>query len=97
MKDVEDVRLPPRPQPTLEEKFFRLAVEKGLTKKQKEAWDLYNFDKSTFDEIAKALKISRRSARDRIEGAEYSIKMWCEANMHIYDLIKSQQQEEDSL
>jgi DNA-directed RNA polymerase specialized sigma24 family protein len=83
--------------PTIAETMFRMAVEKALTVKQREAWELFNYDRMTEEEIARKLRISRRSTRSRLDGAKYSIKMWCEANMHIYDLIKSQQQEESDL
>ncbi len=78
--------------PTVEQLFIAMAV-KHLTKKQKQVWELHQFDRLTQDEIATRLGKARTTVLTQIHQAERRIKKWCANHMKTYEMLKEKQKE----
>lgn len=73
--------------PTTAELFIAMAV-KHLTKKQKQVWELHQYDRLTQDEIATKLHKARTTIETQIHQCETRIKKWCLGHMETYELLK---------
>lgn len=80
--------------PTTEQIMVRQAI-KYLTPKQRQVWDLYNYDRLTQDEIAHRLGKKRTTIETQIRQCEARIIKWCTANMEAYKLIKQEVEGDD--
>ena len=78
--------------PTVEQLFIAMAV-KHLTKKQKQVWELHQFDRLTQDEIATKLGKARTTVLTQIRQAEARIKRWCVAHVKVYEVLKARQRD----
>lgn len=79
--------------PKPEQVMIRQAV-RYLTPKQREVWNLYNYDKLTQDEIAQKLGKKRTTIETQVHQCEARIVKWCKMNMETYKMIK-QEMEKD--
>lgn len=80
----------PGPQhPTPEQLLVREAA-KHLTVRQKQVWELYNYDRFTQDEIGARLGITHQGVAKHIKAIERRIKKWVKGNMAAYNLIKAE-------
>lgn len=75
--------------PSPEQLLVREAA-KHLTPKQKQVWELYNFDRLTQDEIGARLGITHQGVAKHIKAIEKRIKKWVAGNMAAYNLIKNE-------
>src|ERR1700690_4676551 len=76
-----------RMHPSPEEALLKMAIEKALNKRQREVWELYAYDRLTFEELGKKLKINRSSALRRIQTIEKKLKKYCLEHKKVYDAI----------
>jgi RNA polymerase sigma factor (sigma-70 family) len=75
--------------PTIEQMFMRQAV-KYLTPKQKQVWELHNFDRLTQDEIGTKLGISHQAVCKHIRACEARITKYCRDNQGAYEVLKAE-------
>ena len=77
--------------PTAEQLMIRQAVNR-LTEKQKQVWDMWNFERATQDEIGDKLGISHQAVAKHIKAIEAKIAKYCRQRMEVYKLIKEQEE-----
>lgn len=74
--------------PTPEQLLFRMAVERALMNDQRKLWELYNYDRLTFVEIAKKTHTTKQAVEQRIKTIEKQIAKWCVEHKEVYDALK---------
>lgn len=79
--------------PSAEQAMLRQAA-RHLTSKQRQVWDLYNYDKLTQDEIGVKLGITHQGVAKHIKAIEKRVAKWCKSNMAAYNLIKQEMEKE---
>jgi len=80
--------------PTPEQLMIRQA-EKYLTPKQKEVWELWNYDRLTQDEIALRLGIAQQGVSKHLKAIEKKIAKWVKNNIEAYNLLKEDYSKEN--
>lgn len=73
--------------PTPEQLFIRVAIETALMNSQRKLWDLYAYDKLTYVEIGRKLKISESAVRQRVKTIEKQIIKWCNEHYEVYETL----------
>jgi RNA polymerase sigma factor (sigma-70 family) len=77
--------------PSVEQTMIRMALE-SLTDKQRQIWDMHNYEKLTQDEIARKLGIKQQSVEQQLGSIEKKVTKWCKLNRGAYLLLKIEQQ-----
>ena len=85
---VAPVYDPSREHPTPEQLLLREALN-VLSDKQRDIWELWNYDKLTQDEIAKKVKMHQPHVAREIKKIEAMIAKWVKSNIGAYKLLKS--------
>ena len=75
--------------PTPEQLFIRHALEQ-LTPKQRQVWELWNFERKTQDEIAVLLNVSQQAVSKHLKAIERRVKKWVKQNKQVYELLKKE-------
>lgn len=73
--------------PTPEQLLIRQAI-KYLTPKQKQVWELHNYDRLTQDEIAKKLNMKQPNVTISLKAIEKRIAKFVQHNLGAYELLK---------
>jgi predicted DNA-binding protein YlxM (UPF0122 family) len=79
--------------PKPEESLLRMAIEKTLMNKQRKVWEYYNYDRLTFVEIAKKLKVSKQAIEQQVNTIEKQLTKWVTEHRAVYEALKEAEQE----
>jgi RNA polymerase sigma factor (sigma-70 family) len=83
--------------PTPEQAMLRQAIEQALMTKQRKVWEMYNYDRLTFVEIAKKMKVSESAIRQQVNTIEKQLTKWIQEHQEVYLAIKEAEADSNDL
>ena len=78
--------------PTPLQLLLRLAIENVLSYQQRRVWAYYNYDRMSFTDIGKKLKISKQAVEQRIKVIERKLHLFCQEHRKVYKLLTKETQ-----